>query len=629
VLPALNLTEKPAFEARDPFWFPAFNGDWAARNFSNSQNAHLQEKHGGKVVYKGFVHTFYPLVPPEKHFKDHPEWYSLLNGTRTTEGAQLCTTNPELRAFLVERVKEWLRESPETNILSVSQNDWYGACQCDRCKEIDEREGSHAGTLLALVNYIAERIQPEFPQVAIDTLAYQYTRKAPKTLKPLPNVIVRLCSIECDFRQPLEAKSNAAFADDIRQWSQKSDRLYIWDYTTNFAHYVQPHPNWFTLGENVRFFHKNGVRGLFEQGAYQSHGSEMSEMRGWVLAQLLWNPAQDERKLIREFLNGYYGDAAPFIWEYLNLLTEASKGFYLTCYSPSTAPFLKYRTLSQAEKLWQQAEKAVENSPELLWRVQQGHLPVRYVFLAQWQALRRECLKASAEWALPSLSRKAIADEWLKTATGAGPENWSSMTHLNEGAVTPQAFVANLQKDPPDPVVATLSGRKATPLPPKDLPKTALKGVDAQDSLARLWNEGEGSETRDDPQASDGVAVWLPTTHREWAFQIPLSALPKRAQTGQWRIYVVVRVERNESVEPSALAFTAGVYDNAAREMRGSIGITAGDAATEYKSYLLGTVDVNTNQYVWVAPSVNKGLKAVWVDRVYMVPVASTPTRRP
>ena len=63
--------------------------------------------------YKGFCHTFYPLVPPEKYFDAHPEWYSLVNGKRTHDGAQLCLSNPQLRDFMVERVKEWLREAPD------------------------------------------------------------------------------------------------------------------------------------------------------------------------------------------------------------------------------------------------------------------------------------------------------------------------------------------------------------------------------------------------------------------------------------------------------------------------------------------------------------------------------------
>jgi hypothetical protein len=298
-IPKLDLRSRPAFESRDPFWYPAFDPTWAVRNFSNSQHAHIPAAWGGAVAYKGFVHTFFPLVPPEEHFATHPDWFSLVKGRRTTDRAQLCTTNPQLRKHLVERVRQWLRESPEASIVSISQNDWYGACECESCKAVDDAEGSHAGTMLSLVNHVAATLGPEFPGVAFDTLAYQYTRKPPKTLRPLPNVIIRLCSIECDFREPLEHPVNAAFAEDIRGWSRICNRLYVWDYTTDFAHYVQPHPNWFVLGPNLRFFQQHNVRGMFEQGAYQSHGSEMAELRAWVLARLLWDPHQDDRALIR------------------------------------------------------------------------------------------------------------------------------------------------------------------------------------------------------------------------------------------------------------------------------------------------------------------------------------------
>ena len=448
-IPDLNKREKPAFEYREPFWFPAFDGKWAVRNYYNGNSARLTPAMGGKITYKGFVHTFYPLVPPEKYFKDHPEWYSLIDGKRTTDKAQLCLTNPELRDFVVGRVREWLRGSPDATIISVSQNDWFGACQCANCKAIDVAEGSHAGTMLAFVNHVAEKVGREFPNVAIDTLAYQYTRHAPKTIKPLPNVIVRLCSIECNFGVPLDDPANAAFAQDMRDWARICNRLYVWDYTTDFAHYVQPHPNWFSLGPNVRFFHQHNTKGLFEQGAYQSHGSEMAELRAWVLARLLWNPNQDDKALINEFLEGYYGTAAAkIIREYFDVMFEASRGYNLTCFSKTGTPFFKFEPLSRAEKLWQQAEAVVKDDPEKLWRVRQAHLPVRYVWLERWTALQSECMETGATWPLPA-SRKAVADEWLAVATGPGPEGWSKMTTLKESGLTPEAFVARFAEDPP------------------------------------------------------------------------------------------------------------------------------------------------------------------------------------
>jgi hypothetical protein len=610
---------KPAFESRDPFWFPAFDEMWAARNGSNSQHARLTEKTGGKVLYKGFVHTFFPLVPPSEHFEKHPEWYSLIGGKRVANGAQLCTTNPELRAYLTEQVRRWLRETPEARIISISQNDWYGACQCPNCKAIDDAEGSHSGTMVALLNYVAQKLGPEFPEVAFDTLAYQYTRKAPKAIKPLPNVIIRLCSIECNFAEPLGHKSNAAFARDIVEWNKVCGRLYVWDYVTNFGHYVMPHPNYYSLGPNVRFFHRNGVRGLFEQGAYQSYGSEMAEMRAWVLAQLLWNPYQDDRKLIREFLAGYYGKAAPHVQRYLDLMTTSSKGFYMGCFVGTGAPYLKYKVLLNAEMLWEKAEQAVADDPALVWRVRQARLPVWYAWLVNWRSLRLYCVKSGGAWPVP-LSRKALADRWLAEATGPGPREWAPMTHLNEGGLTPQLFVERFKVDPEEIRPQDLPARASRPAPPTDLTVTASKCIDLQDSKARLWNEPEGAETRGDAAASDGLAVWMPGTHHEWAFQMLLSKLPASALAAKWNLYAVVRAEPRPGGQPATEAFAAGVYDTATAAAPAQTSVPLSACGQGYKSHLIGTITPAQSMYVWVAPSDRGAVAAVWVDRLYLTP---------
>ncbi|MCP5520037.1 MAG: DUF4838 domain-containing protein [Verrucomicrobiales bacterium] len=435
VLPDLEVRYAPPFESRDPFWYPAYDTRWAVRNFSNSQSAHIPAEWGGCIRYKGFVHTFYPLVPPQEHFADHPEWYSLINGERTVDRAQLCLTNPGLRAFVVERVKQWLRESPEARIVSVSQNDWYRPCECDACKALDDREGSHAGSMLDFVNFVAEQIESEFPLVAVDTLAYQYTRKPPRTIRPRPNVIIRLCSIECNFREPLEAPVNAAFADDIRGWAEICDRLYIWDYTTDFAHYLQPHPNWFVLGPNVRFFAANHVRGLFEQGAYQSYGSEFTELRAWVLAQLLWDPTQDDRALIDEFLTGYYGKAAPFIREYMAVMHEASAGWKLSCFSKTDTPFFNFGVLAQSEALWRKAEAAVADQPEVAERVHSGRIWLGYVWLSLWDKLRDQCHEANGSWPLPE-SKAEFGAQWLRWTEGDPAKPWTRITLVRESGVT-------------------------------------------------------------------------------------------------------------------------------------------------------------------------------------------------
>jgi len=119
---------------------------------------------------------------------------------------------------------------------------------------------------------------------------------------------------------------NASFREDIKGWHQLTDRLYVWDYVTNFPHYVMPHPNLRVLKSNIRFFIENGVKGIFEQGNYSPgmHG-EMAVVRSWLLAKFLWNPEYDYETAMKEFLEAFYGTAAPMIREYIELMHNRLK----------------------------------------------------------------------------------------------------------------------------------------------------------------------------------------------------------------------------------------------------------------------------------------------------------------
>lgn len=426
-IPVLKKRFVPTLEYREALYRNTHEHKWAAHNRTNA-NEELTEKWGGHHVYKGFCHTFYELVPPEKHFQEHPDWYSEINGKRTHEAAQLCLTNPELIAFVIKRVKEWLRETPEATILSLSPNDTGNYCRCRQCRALDRKEGTPAGSLIHFVNAVAEAIEKEFPHVAVDTLAYSYSRKPPKQMRPRPNVIVRLCSYECDFLHPFTHVNNRAFRKDIEKWAKICNRLYIWDYVTNFENFVQPHPNWYVLGENIRFFIEHNVKGIFDEGNYLSTGGEMSELRAWVLAKLMWDPSRNTGELIREFLCGYYGRAATHIdaymrlihrtamaieyypgsylmqrcWKKLGLKNPAKAGCYLDLGATCDAPFLAPDVLLESLRHLEAAENAVKGDDKLVTRVRLAELPVWYVILMRWNEIRRYAKKTKQEWLLPN-----------------------------------------------------------------------------------------------------------------------------------------------------------------------------------------------------------------------------------
>src|SRR5262249_27588980 len=264
-----------------------------------------------------------------------------------------------------------------------SQNDTGKWCQCEKCKALDDAEGSPSASLLQFVNAIAEDIEPDFPNVRIDTLAYQYSRRPPKTIRPRHNVIVRLCSIECCFAHPLatcDSQENRRFREDIEAWEPIAPLLYVWDYNPNFGHYQQPFPNFDALQPNVQFFVKHHVKGLFEEGNYSRGGQgEMGPLRAYVLAKLLWNPETDPQKHVADFLNGYFGKAARRIQAYLDLLENQVRNgkAHAHLWDRPSAAYLSDEFLHAGEKLLDEAEQLAETDPERL-RVQTARLPIWY-----------------------------------------------------------------------------------------------------------------------------------------------------------------------------------------------------------------------------------------------------------
>ena len=426
-LPKLNETRVPALENRDVYWSePMHHADFAARHRINGQHYGLKEKHGGAfTVYYPFVHSFDRLVPPEL-FKDHPEYFPLIDGKRKGGYVQRCLTNPDVLKMSIERVRQWIKEHPEATIISVSQNDTFNNCQCEQCKAIDDAEGSPAGSLLKFVNAVAEAIEKDHPKVRIDTLAYQYTRKPPKTIRPRHNVIVRLCSIECCFAHPLETcpeEKNRLFRDDIVAWGPVAPLLYVWDYTTDFGQYQQPFPNFDALQSNVRFYVKHGVKSLFEQGNYSSGGAgEMEPLRAYVLAKLLWNPDTDVPKHINEFVNAYYGKAAPKILAYLDTIHRPvrEKGLHIHIFDKPTSTYLSEEVMNAGEEILNEAEQLADNE-EVRFRVQVARLPVWYVKIATDQVtgdaridLARRFVGVARKAGISHLSESKSLDEWAK-----------------------------------------------------------------------------------------------------------------------------------------------------------------------------------------------------------------------
>lgn len=116
----------------------------AVRLKLNGQHNNIPPEWGGHYTLTGWCHTFFSLIPPGEHFATHPEWFSEIDGQRTTSG-QLCLSNEPMRAQLTKKVLAWIEANPAAGIVSVSQNDNVGTCQCRDCRAIEAEEAPPPG----------------------------------------------------------------------------------------------------------------------------------------------------------------------------------------------------------------------------------------------------------------------------------------------------------------------------------------------------------------------------------------------------------------------------------------------------------------------------------------------------
>ena len=344
----LDDTQKPAFAMRMPTWQDVReNAAFAARLRVNGHacdgSPDIMDKLGGSpmsfVQGLGNCHTFGRILPSKKYFFEHPDWFSEVKGVRRDGRTQICLTNPGAFEQSYSNICEYIERDIDRRrkagadgvadmlVTGVSQGDWHNFCECASCKAIDDTEESHAGSLLHFVNRMADRLADRYPGMKTETLVYQYTRKAPKTMRPNDNVIPCLCSIECSFAKPLSARDdrhNSAFMEDLEKWGRLSKNLYVWDYTMRPHHYFHPFPNVHVLGPNLQTFRDNNVRYVFAQGG-PTYG-EFAQLKGWLLAKLMWNPDQPLEPLLDRFFCGHYGAAAPYVREYFDRVEKSVMG---------------------------------------------------------------------------------------------------------------------------------------------------------------------------------------------------------------------------------------------------------------------------------------------------------------
>lgn len=503
-----DYIEKPAFRMREPTWYVFRDPDFASMLRVNGDYVPFEGRNGGRAHWFGGglwnCHTFHKLLPPEKYFAEHPEYFSLVKGKRDP-CAELCLTHPDVLRIATSNVLARIRRDPGAKYYGVSQMDWQKPCTCENCLKVRAEEGdADSGALVRFVNAIAEKVEEEFPDKIIQTLAYQYNRKPPLKARLRHNTTVCLCTIECDFFKPIpesDWKWDMRLRDDIRGWSAMTERLAIWDYTVNFTHYPMPFPNLNALQGNIRFFRENKVKEIYEQGAYQGRGGDMAELRAYMLAKWLWNPDLDQEALIGRFLEGYYGAAAPFVRQYL-------KELHALPYDPKTRPLgifdepnlqktITRAFIDRARGLWREAEAAVSEDAGLLDNVKMSEFGIVYM---QYELTEKS-----------ETERKLELARWLLARVKEHPEiRLSEHRHNHERKLMEYRNCVEANELP----LADLSAEDPRQVVVAAGTKTAYQGHPTMvqldyGRLIAVWTDGHGGTCGPAAESADGGKTWM------------------------------------------------------------------------------------------------------------------------
>jgi hypothetical protein len=391
-VPSLDEGGAPVFENRHVMSTESDDPDWAARNRLNGASKRLDASYGGSFLYYPFVHSLNEIVPGTLH-ATHPEYFPLIGGRRfvatdakhTFEGVQRCLTNPDVVQLAVAKVREWIKEVPEAKMISVSQNDGDGWCECAACRKVALRHGARSGVLIAFVNEVAAEIEKDHPGKLIDTIAYGETEGPPQGILPRKNVRVRLCPIRVCHAHPLErcaSPESSAFLARLQGWNAIAGNLAMWHYACP-AHFLMSFPDFTGLAADLRLYRKHGVTSVFVQGTFVPGGGQSdAELRAWVVSRLLWNPDADADALVTEWMKGVYGPAwAPMRSWFDRLHREAAfatRHMYLQD-GPQNA-ILSDDVLAAGDVLFEQAAKLADTDARRN-AVAKARLSLRYVKL--------------------------------------------------------------------------------------------------------------------------------------------------------------------------------------------------------------------------------------------------------
>lgn len=373
--------------------------DWAAKNRLNfipasrmafvrrhlpASQQDIWEKRGGQQEWQFHVHNLTQMVPADKYFREHPEYFALYKGTRHPSGTpgkpgfgggNLCTTNPDVINLCTRFVIDYFDRTPEGMVVPLWPADgsviW---CECPECKKLrgvnfmGGRRGSMTRRMLTFGNEVARRVAVKYPDRLILVPAYaNYIQPMPDI--PLePNVFIQYC-IHGDYAHGLDkSEENKAERLQLEAWATmtKGGPLGVWEYFLLGDHYSPPKENTamlpclYRVRYTLPFFHKIGVNNYMTQASTKYWKHNMAVY--YFTARYAWNVQTDFNELLDDYTSNMFGPAGHFLRDYYLLVENAVEkaDWHPVVYSDLAVPsplVFTSEVLAKADELLAEARK--------------------------------------------------------------------------------------------------------------------------------------------------------------------------------------------------------------------------------------------------------------------------------
>ncbi|GMU91891.1 MAG: hypothetical protein AMXMBFR4_09490 [Candidatus Hydrogenedentota bacterium] len=264
-------------------------------------------------------------------FDQRPDLYAWIHGKR--KSTQICTSNPEAVALVVQAIKQYLKGSPQTEAYSLCPDDNTDFCECADCRALDPARMDSGGLpsvsdrYQTFLNGVLDGLKDEYPNVLVTTYSYNRNHTDPPVgVKVDPRTcIFATSSMYCSAHGIGDAgcASRQAFRSLLAQWTALTPHVYIYEYDPVPYSGGLPWPMWMSHAREMAAYRAIGVAGVTFEGQ-NSWAAYFPNY--YIAAQCMWDTAQDGNELFDDLMRSFFLEAAPEMSEYHEAIGSAFDG---------------------------------------------------------------------------------------------------------------------------------------------------------------------------------------------------------------------------------------------------------------------------------------------------------------